>query len=433
MGAMAVSREPHTLTARTAGRDRVMAAASRRDGVEYQRRFCIAWGRDQSGAVSKRFDSSGLFPTVLCVVHPRRLNYSVQYFALFGFFIRRPLPALLMKALIGIAMKLAVHCLNPEPRHQAFRLLQKVFHSSQRLLAAGLRKSLRLAGLLTMTLLLTSCSTLKIAYNQSPELAYWYFDAYADFDGAQSLQLKTDLARLHTWHRQTQMPGYVALLQDVQRKILGDINANQTCSIYSDARDKLLAVSARAESSVALLAGSLDARQLQHMERRFAKKNAEYRDDFLEGRPEALRARRLDKVVSRAETLYGRLDGQQTDMLGRMVDQSSFDAARSYAERQRRQRDVLDTFRQLNASAAVHASARPVADKAAKSVHALITRTINSPDAAYRGYAEKLIADNCQSFTDFHNTTSAAQRNHAASTLAKYEKDLKILVGQGGS
>ena len=294
------------------------------------------------------------------------------------------------------------------------------------------RSCLRLASLLATALLLTACSTLKIAYSQAPELAYWYLDAYADFTGTQTLQVKAELNRLHAWHRQTQLPSYVELLQDAQRQVRNDLSPPQTCAIFVEARRKFLALYERVEPSVLLLASSFDARQVQHIERRFAKDNTEYRDDFLEAKPEALRTRRLEKAISRAEMLYGRLDDRQTAMLGRMIDQSSFDAARTYAERLRRQRDALDTFRQMTVSPAAGASAGPAADKPAQAVNGLMARFINSPDAEYRSYAEKLITDGCKSFSEFHNATSAAQRSHAVATLNKYEKDLKTLAGPGG-
>ena len=300
-------------------------------------------------------------------------------------------------------------------------------------LTAGRRHALRLASLLAMAMLLNACSAIKVAYNQAPELTYWYLDAYADFTSVQSLQLKADLRRLLVWHRQTQLPGYVELLQDAQRQVRDDLSPSQTCAIFFAARGKLLVVKEQAETAAAQLAGALDARQLQHIERRFAKVNAEYRDDFLDARPEAIRTRRLDKAISRAEMLYGRLDEKQTAQLGRMIDQSGFDATRTYTEWQRRQRDALDTLRQLIASQTLAPSARPAVDQTLKSVNGLMERSLNSPDATYRNYAEKLINYNCKSFAEFHNTTSAAQRNHAAATLGKYEKDLKTLAGQGGS
>ena len=281
--------------------------------------------------------------------------------------------------------------------------------------------------LLAVVVMLPACSVIKITYNQAPELLYWYFDAYVDFTGAQSPLVKAELNRLHAWHRQTQLPGYTLLLQDAQRKVRGDLSPSQACVIFADVRGKLLVVYGRAEPSVALLASSLDASQLLHMERRFAKSNAEYRDDFLDPPAEAVRRQRLKKAVSRAEMLYGRLDDRQVEMVGRMIDESGFNAARSYAERLRRQRDLLETFRQL--------LARPAAEKTdgtVKAVQGLMERSVTSPDASYRDYLEKLTADNCKSFSDLHNATSTAQRNKAAAILNGYEKDLAVLAGQSG-
>ena len=248
-----------------------------------------------------------------------------------------------------------------------------------------------------------------------------------DFTGAQSPLVKADLNRLHAWHRQTQLPGYIDLLQEAQRKVRGDLSPSQACVIFADVRGKLLTIYERTGPSVALLAASFDASQLQHVERRFAKGNADYRDDFLDAIPEAVRRQRLKKAVSRAETLYGRLDDRQMEMVGRMIDESGFDAARSYAERLRRQRDLLATFRQL--------LARPAAEKtdsSVKAVQGLMERSVTSPDASYRDYLEKLTADNCKSFSELHNATSTAQRNKAAAILNGYEKDLAVLAGQSG-
>ena len=318
--------------------------------------------------------------------------------------------------------------LNSRDGRRALIRVHFIFPPGLCRLVAGWRNSLRLfAGVLVVALLLPACGAIKIAYNQAPDVLYWYFDGYADFTDAQSLQIKADLARLQSWHRQTQLPGYAQFLQDAQRQVQGDISPSQACMIFADARRKLLTMYERAEPSVALLAVSLDASQLQHMERRFAKGNAEYRDDFLEGTPEALHKRRLKKALSRAETLYGRLDDRQMAMLARMIEQSSFDAARTYAERLRRQQDALTTFRQL-----LPAPAADKAVKAAKAVNGLMERSATSPDASYRGYAEKLTADNCKSFSELHNATTTAQRSKAAATLNDYEKDARALAAQSG-
>jgi hypothetical protein len=62
---------------------------------------------------------------------------------------------------------------------------------------AGTGRCTRIIGglaILFLAGLLQSCSLMKLAYNQAPELAYWQLDRHFDFTDAQSLQVKTDLA-----------------------------------------------------------------------------------------------------------------------------------------------------------------------------------------------------------------------------------------------
>jgi hypothetical protein len=59
----------------------------------------------------------------------------------------------------------------------------------------------------------------------------------------------------------------------------------------------------------------------------------------------------------------------------------------------------------------------------------LFERTLNSPDAAYRDYMEKLTQDACASFAELHNSTTPAQRSKAVETLhLRYEQDFKVLT-----
>ena len=109
--------------------------------------------------------------------------------------------------------------------------------------------------------------------------------------------------------------------------------------------------------------------------------------------------------------------------------QSVFDPALAYTERLRRQQDMLQTLRAITAAAA------PTADAsrgARASVHALLSRALTSPDAAYRRYQEALTSEGCALFAELHQRASAAQRLHAAQTLKRYEDLLLSLAGQTG-
>ncbi|MES2361159.1 MAG: DUF6279 family lipoprotein [Pseudomonadota bacterium] len=283
----------------------------------------------------------------------------------------------------------------------------------------------RIISLLALASLLQACSAVKIVYNQAPDLAYWYLDGYVDFSEKQSLQVKEDLARLLAWHRQTQLPGYIDTLQKLQRQMPADMDAAQACEMFFDVRRKLLAVSTQAEPAVLALAGTLEAGQLAQMEHRFAKGNTDYREDFVEGTPKARRHKRYKQAVNRAEMLYGRLGDKQLGLIGQAIDQSRFDAALSYAERVRRQQDALQTLRTL---AANRSTAADTPEKTRDAMRALFERSLNSPDAVYRDYLEKLTQDNCKNFADLHNSTTPAQRLRAVETLNSYEQDLRTLA-----
>ncbi len=281
---------------------------------------------------------------------------------------------------------------------------------------------------LLAVLTLSACSAVKLAYSQSPDLAYWYFDGYVDFNEVQSRQIKADLDALQAWHRQTQLPGYITLLQKMQTQVRGEITAPEACAAFSDVRRQAITLYEQAEPSLAALAVTLQKDQLEHMQGKFAKVNAEYRDDFMEGDAKSIKQERRKQLIKRYENLYGRLDDQQTALMGRLVDQSQFDAARSYTERLRRQKDMLQTLAKVAADAPSAANAAEKARLAQPALQALFDRSLNSPDAAHRAYAEKLTASNCQIFSEIHRSTTAAQRAKAVQVLAGYEKDLKILA-----
>ena len=270
---------------------------------------------------------------------------------------------------------------------------------------------------------LQACSAVKIAYNQGVELSFWQLDAYFDFNETQRPKVREELAKVHQWHRETQLPAYIDALQKWQTLLPGEISEAQACSIFDDVRGKLQAISDRALPAASTVVSTLKQDQMEALKRKFSKLNAEYRKDFLDGRPEALIDKRYKKSVSRAEMLYGNLDDQQLTILRNRIAQSAFDARMSLAEFQRRQGDALQSLTPLIAGQSTSDQAKPV-------VQAYIQRAMSSPNPAYRSYQERLTRDNCSTFAALHNSTTAAQRAKAVQTLTSYEQDFKILAAQ---
>jgi hypothetical protein len=284
----------------------------------------------------------------------------------------------------------------------------------------------RIITVLAFTGLLVACSAVKTLYSQAPDLAYWYLDGYVDFNGAQSLQVKAGLNRLQAWHRQTQLPAYIDILQKLQGRLPSNISASEACDLYGDVRGKLMAVSSQMEPTAAAVAGTISTSQLQQMETRFAKSNAGYREDFLDGTVQEKRSKRLKKAVKRAEMLYGDLQEEQLAAIAQGIDRSRFNPVLAFSEWQRRQQDVLQTVRGV--SAHLNAAANPASpEKTRQAIRGLIARSADSPDPGYRNYLKALTEQSCQNFAEFHNQTTPAQRRKAVETLGGYEQDFRAL------
>src|SRR3954471_5206943 len=78
---------------------------------------------------------------------------------------------------------------------------------------SSLPRMARIIGLLALAAGITACSTVKLAYNNLDDIAYWWMDSYVDFGDEQAARVRADLARLHRWHRQKELPQLATLLK----------------------------------------------------------------------------------------------------------------------------------------------------------------------------------------------------------------------------
>ena len=274
--------------------------------------------------------------------------------------------------------------------------------------------------------LLQGCSAVKLAYNNAPDLAYWWIDGYADLGDAQSLQVREELARLLQWHRSTELPKIAELLKKTQQLAVTDVAPDQVCSLFAEMRTRFDAVVMQAEPATVALAMGLSITQLAHIETKSVKANTEWRKDWADGSLADRQAKRLKSAVERSEQFYGTLEERQLAILRSSVARSSFDPQLSYAERLRRQRDLLQTLRMVSGS---EGKPKPTAALSTTALRAYLERSVNSPNPAYRAYSEKAILESCKTFAQLHNSVSPEQRTRALRRLADYERDARELAG----
>ena len=274
-----------------------------------------------------------------------------------------------------------------------------------------------------LLILLTSCSAIKLGYNSAPSITYWWLDGYLDLNDVQSLQVRDGLTTLHAWHRSQALPAYAESLLKMQRLAPGKVSPEQLCAVATEGRGFMQQIGDRAAEPLSALAPTLRPEQLKYLAQQFEKKNKKWRAQWIDVTPEELSTHRLQLAVDRTENLYGRLQEPQRAVLRQSIASSSFDATTSYREALRRQQDILRTLTEHSNKAD-----RPTHVKA--EMLALIDRSLNSPDAAYRQQQERLISEGCDIMAKLHNSTTPAQRTRALEVLRDYEADARILAAQ---
>ncbi|MFZ2738870.1 MAG: DUF6279 family lipoprotein [Burkholderiaceae bacterium] len=269
--------------------------------------------------------------------------------------------------------------------------------------------------LLTLLLpLLSSCSVMQLGYNNAQVPLYWWLNGYLDFSPAQSNQVQAELANIHRWHRQNELAHYALTLRHWQSLVLSQVSAEQVCALWGELTDSLLRVQQRLEAPVATLALTLTPEQLEHLTRKFEKRNQKWREEWLDVSAEQQLERRMDQFEERVEMLYGALNKSQLTMLRNQLAESAFDPRIRLNEIERRQQDTLSTLRSLQANKAN-------AQQARVELIGLLDRMANPTDPRYLRYRNRLQEQHCTTLADLHNSTSRAQRHKAAEKLEKYE------------
>ena len=309
--------------------------------------------------------------------------------------------------------------------------MQSVYPNCRRIINGQMLLRFLLIG---TVVLLQACSAIKLAYNNAPEFGFWWLDAYADFNDTQAPEVRSELARLLQWHRAEELPKIARLLQKTQRLAAADVTPAAVCDLFTETRERFNAVTSKAEAATVSLALSLAPAQIVHLEGKLAKNNKEWRNDWLQLSGKDLFEKRLKANVERAQEFYGTLEERQITALRSALEASGYDAQVSYAERLRRQQDLVQTLRQstgagLGSGSNVAVGSRSPAD-GLTALRNYLERANKSPNPAYRVYSDKLITESCANFAALHNSTTPEQRERAVRRLAAYERDARDLYSQ---
>ncbi len=284
-------------------------------------------------------------------------------------------------------------------------------------------RSAPIIGALLAALSLVGCSAVRLAYNNAPMLSYYWLDSYFDFDGPQSLRIKADLQTVQDWHRKEEIPMLIQTLKDLQVMAPKPVTAAQVCQMVEGLQVRIRTPLERVAPSIAAIAPTLQAAQMDHIAREFDKRDKKWSEEWLDGTPAERADRRVKQIVERAESFYGTLEPAQIGIVRAHIETSTFDGPRQHREMLRRQQDSIQVLNTLRAT-------RVTPAQAAADIRGLLDRTLKAPDPAFRQYIDQITNESCSAMADLHNSSNGVQRVRLLKTLRDYEGDARALFNQ---
>ncbi|MGY2291089.1 DUF6279 family lipoprotein [Pseudomonas sp. SDO528_S397] len=177
-----------------------------------------------------------------------------------------------------------------------------------------LRRLNTLLVVLTLSLIVTGCSRVGLAYRNLDVIIPWTLSDYLDMNVGQKSWFNDRLKEHLAWHCTTQLPAYLDWLDRLQQMV----DANQVTDAALQARTReakeAIADSARAimPSAVQLLRG-LDDQQVQDMALAFAKDLRKRQDEYLKPPLAQQITERAERMNKRLDTWMGPLNPHQQD------------------------------------------------------------------------------------------------------------------------
>ncbi len=188
------------------------------------------------------------------------------------------------------------------------------------LLHATTRKSLLPLLLFILLGLLTSCSALSLTYHYADWLVYWRIDHYFDVAPYQKPVVQTHLTHLHSWHRQQEIPRYVAFLETIHRHWEDGLTHQELDEIfdqYTVLRGRL--GSQVASESVEFLT-SVNSQQIHHLEEVMQADNEEWLTELGDDL-QTRKANRVERVLDWLRTWFGEIPPDQKQGFAEVIEQ----------------------------------------------------------------------------------------------------------------
>lgn len=265
---------------------------------------------------------------------------------------------------------------------------------------------------------LGACTALQFSYNNADGLLRYMAWDYFDLDADQADSLQQRFVRLREWHRSTELPVYLDLLQTAGDKVSKGLTIADVDWAIAILRGHYRLLAQRAAQDAAPVLATLKADQIGALEKKLAKEDIRYVEQWLAGEEKKRHRKRVERMIDQFEEWTGDLDASQRSRVERFVSSHSGVYAKRLEERRRWQREAVVLLKH-------HRTASELALP--------LGRLFAEPEA---GRSEEYIrdmrrweSDLARLIVELDTTLSADQRGRVLRRMERYAEDFRALSG----
>ena len=287
------------------------------------------------------------------------------------------------------------------------------------------------------SLLATSCSLARLGLDALPYYANWQLDSYLSLDSEQKAFAEQSVNEFLSWQQRTQLPQYASFLREVDARILkshestdgqqpdGSLHGGD----FDGWRDRIEAawpplVEQLVGPATKLLSG-LKPAQIERLRTKMDDANRDMRKKYRLDSPDGTLKARGDRAVERARFLLGDLSRQETKTLRDEVAALPTDEQALFAEREARQRGLLELIARLQKAKPAQAEGERWTRDYLLSLFTPTDPQRRQAFARNRHAADELMAD-------VMGRATPDQRRHLSRVLREFAQDFDRRAGKAG-
>lgn len=271
-----------------------------------------------------------------------------------------------------------------------------------------------------LSLALGGCGTfMRIAYNHGDTAVSIYANDYFDLNDRQTEMLRARFAHFQSWHRREELPRYAQLFDTASERLRHGLEPGDVQWAMAEVRQRYRVLATEGVADALPVLATIDEDNIAALQKKFDDKNEDFRDKFLHGSAQMRDEACIKQLRKRFEDWLGELSSAQRKLIGDFVHAHAHSTERRFAERQRRQRELVALLEQYRS-----------APELGVKLDAYFRDWKRNRPAAVEQASRQWDSDFVALVVALDRSLSAAQREHVVQAFKRYADDFKVLAAQ---